>query len=305
MNNVRTEPPPTYNTQPYTPPTRPALRYHGSKWQLAGWIISYLPPHDLYCEPFCGASAVLLNKPRSPLECINDLDGEVVNYFQVLRDYPDELIRVIELTPFAKKEWALSNQPTPDPVEAARRFYVRAYMNIAGPTATWRQGWRRQKTYTRKNGRAGMIAAAESFAKTDHLYDIANRLRGVTIENDDAFKIFERYDSPHACFYVDPPYPTSTRSSGAANTYAHEMTDDEHGRLSDTLHNLAGHVLISGYQCDLYDDLYHDWPRVDRKARTNSNTKPTAVESIWISPSAWDAIDRPTQLDLFEKETQP
>jgi DNA adenine methylase len=190
------------------------------------------------------AAAVLLNKPRSPLECINDLDGEVVNYFQVLRDYPDELIRVIELTPFAKKEWALSNQPTPDPVEAARRFYVRAYMNIAGPTATWRQGWRRQKTYTRKNGRAGMIAAAESFAKTDHLYDIANRLRGVTIENDDAFKIFERYDNPQACFYVDPPYPTSTRSSGAANTYAHEMTDDEHGRLSDTLHNLAGHVTV-------------------------------------------------------------
>lgn len=90
---------------------RPALRYYGGKWKLAPWIISHFPAHKNYVEPCGGAASVLLQKPRSPLETYNDLDGNVVNFFRVLRDRPDELIRKIRLTPWARAEYELSLQP--------------------------------------------------------------------------------------------------------------------------------------------------------------------------------------------------
>jgi DNA adenine methylase len=128
-----------------TIPSRPAFRYHGAKWRLAKWIIGYFPDHDCYVEPYGGSAAVLLQKGRSWLEVYNDKSRQVVNFFQVLREQTDDLVRAIELTPWAKAEWELAQVDDPDPVEAARRFYIRAYMSLAGPTAQWRTGWRRQK----------------------------------------------------------------------------------------------------------------------------------------------------------------
>src|SRR5919204_6638148 len=80
------------------PPTRPALRWFGGKWRLAGWIISHFPPHAAYCEPYGGAASVLLRKPPARLETWNDLHGRLVNFFQVLREQPDELVAALQLT---------------------------------------------------------------------------------------------------------------------------------------------------------------------------------------------------------------
>lgn len=266
-------------------PSRPALRYHGAKWNLAPWVIRHFPAHELYCEAYGGSGAVLLRKDRSLLEVYNDLDEEVVNFFRVMRDDPDRLIRGIEMTPFAKAEWELSYQPAEDPVEAARRFYVRAYMSIAGPTAQWSTGWRRQKKFSRgTGGESKMTPAPISFMRTEHLYTVANRFRGVQIERDDAIAVIERYDTPETLFYCDPPYVCETRGHWKDKAYTHEMDDDDHRELGNVLHQVEGMVVLSGYRCDLYDEAFADWQRFDRSARVNGPG--SATESLWLNPAA-------------------
>lgn len=263
-------------------PDRPALRYHGSKWLLAPWIIEHLPQHQAYVEPYGGAAAVLLRKPRSWLEVYNDLDSHVVNYFRVLREQPADLVRAIRLTPYAYAEWSLSLLDDPDPVEMARRFYVRAFQGIAGPTAQWRTGWRRQRVTAVERR---MTPAAKSFVRVKHLYQVAERLRGVQIDCLDALEVLERYDSPHTLFYLDPPYVSSTRSRWKKKAYSHEMTDRDHRELARALRDLQGMVVLSGHHCQLYDELYGSWHRIEREARTNSQYG-TATESLWLSPNA-------------------
>lgn len=252
---------------------------------LAPWIIRHFPWHECYVEPFGGSASVLLCKPRSWLEVYNDRDHQVVNYFHMLRDRFEELIRAIELTPYARAEWELSLiDDVEDPVERARRFYIRGFMSIAGPTAQWRTGWRRQKAVSKENGKKKMTPAPITMMKTDHLYVIADRLRGVQIECDTALAVIERYDSPETLFYLDPPYVAATRHRWKKHAYAYEMDNDQHRRLADVAWKIKGMVLISGYDCALYDELYGDWCRVEKVARVNSPH--TRVESLWISPRA-------------------
>jgi DNA adenine methylase len=126
--------------------TRPALRYFGGKFRLSKWILSQFPEHETYVEPFGGAMGVLLNKQPAHFEIYNDLDGEVVNFFRVLRDQPDELIRLIELTPYAREEQLLSFDDLAgvSEVERARRLYVRCWQSHGGGRTQWRTGWRYQ-----------------------------------------------------------------------------------------------------------------------------------------------------------------
>jgi DNA adenine methylase len=261
---------------------------------LAPWVLKHVPAcHETYIEPYSGSAAVLLRKERSLIEVFNDMDGEVVNFFRVLREDPAPLIRAIELTPFAKAEWELSYQPDPDPIEQARRFYVRAYMSIAGATAQWNTGWRRQKVFSRgSNGRKMMTPAAVTFMKTEHLYQVANRLRGVIIESDNALSLIGRYDSPNAFFYIDPPYVLQTRGRWSGKAYAHEMDDSDHCELADALANIDGLAIVSGYACGLYTELYEakGWQRVDRRTRINGPGH--AIESLWLSPRVASILER-------------
>lgn len=280
-------------------PSRPALRYLGSKWRLAPWIISNLPPHDLYCEPFGGAAAVLLRKPRSLLEVYNDLDGAVVNFFRMLRERPQELIEQIRLTPYARAEYDLSAELTDDPLERARRFYARSYLSVAGPQTDGNPGWRRQRVFSRgTGGESKMRPAPLSFANIEHLWTIAERLRGVQIESAPALDIIEIFDTSATCFYIDPPYVHDTRGQWAVAGYRFEMSDDEHIELATVLHGCAGMVLLSGYRCALYDELYGDWQRVDKVARVNGPG--SATESLYINLSAAERLCH-ADLPLFRE----
>ena len=274
---------------------RPPARYHGSKHTLGPWIIGHLPAdHDTYDEPYCGMANVLLLKERSLIEAINDRSGDVVNFFRVLREAADELIRAIDLTPFAWDEWKLSCQPTEDPLERARRFYARAYMSIAGPTSSsTNPGFRRQKVFSRgKDGRKTMTAAAKTFSDVDHLWAIARRLKGVTIENEDALVHIGRYDHPRTLFYVDPPYMPETRVRDARSAYDHEMTEADHAALLEALGGLSGMVALSGYRCPLYDVALGGWTRYDKLARVNGEG--SKVESLWLNPAAEGALREET-----------
>lgn len=278
-------------------PKRPALRYYGGKWNLAPWIISHFPPHKNYVEPCGGAASVLLQKPRSPLETYNDLDGNVVNFFRVLRDNPDELIRKIRLTPWARAEYDICfwSGGEGDAIEKARRFFMAQWMGINSGTerSTSTYGWRSQSQ--RLDDR---VQRDISLIQSDALYELAGRFRFVQIENSDALVVIQKYDHPDALIYFDPPYVEETRNK--KDWYAIDWNDkDLHIEAAALLRQCAGYVIVSGYACPLYAELYeaHGWTRRDREAQTNSGGK--RIESLWLSPRTWQALQDGAGLPLF------
>jgi DNA adenine methylase len=277
--------------------TRPPLRYHGGKWRLAPWIIGHLPPHRIYVEPFMGGCSVLLRKPRSYAEVLNDRYGEVVNFFRVLRDpaLSAELARAARLTPFARDEFRAAYEPTESAVERARRLAVRSFMGFgsAGATREHLTGFRGDVK------RAGTTGASDWTRWPDALAGFTERLQGVTIENTDALEIIVRHDSPETVFYVDPPYPHATRElTGAGACYAVEMSDADHRELAAALHAVSGAVVLSGYPCDLYDELFGDWSRSTREVNANGQEGGVRrTEALWLNPAAARAR---RQRGLFE-----
>jgi DNA adenine methylase len=257
-------------------PKRPSFRYHGAKWRIAEWIIKQFPPHTCYVEPFAGAASLLMKKSPAPLEVINDLNSDVVNFFDVLRTRTDELVRAIELTPWSREVWSRSFEHHPDPLENALRFYVRATQSFGASESKKKSysGWRTQKNMNRGS------TILKEWNTQDHLFDVARRLKLVQIENQDALSVIKRFDAKGTLFYVDPPYVLSTREN-ASRGYSHEMTDDEHRSLISLLQQVQGMVIISGYRCELYDQLLVDWRRLDRGNPTNGQGY--RIESIWIN----------------------
>lgn len=260
-------------------PDRPVLRYFGGKWRLAPWIISHFPAHRVYTEVFGGAASVLMQKSRSPIEVYNDLDQQVFNLFRVLRDDRPELERLLRLTPYSRDEYQLSQEPADCRIEQARRTLVRSWFSI-GTDSIHRAtlaGFRG----TTDDAKVGTIPLHQWAGWQEQLERFQDRLSGVLIENDDASAVLTRNDYPDALHYVDPPYVPDTRSSGG---YLHEMTTDDHEQLAETMHNLSGMIVLSGYRCEMYDSLFSSWKRIDRTALADSRTSRT--ESIWLNPAA-------------------
>jgi len=277
-------------------PTRPVLRYHGGKWRLAPWIIGFFPDHRAYVEPFGGAGSVLMRKPRSYAEVYNDLDGEIVNLFRVLRDNGDELVRMIELTPFSREDFYESFLPTLDKIEAARRTVIRSFMGFGGnltrpnrDQTPQRTGFR---TYSKKN--RGSIPAGDWRNYPEAMAALIDRLRGVVIEHRDATKVIQEHDGDDVLHYVDPPYVHSTRGFDAGGThraYRHELTDDEHAALAGVQHAGKGMVIVSGYACDLYDrELYATWARFERPHMADGGRP--RLEVLWLNDAAAAALEK-------------
>ncbi|MDR0477672.1 MAG: DNA adenine methylase [Desulfobulbaceae bacterium] len=274
-----------------TTPTRPMVRYHGGKWRLSPWIQSFFPPHRIYCEPFCGAASVLLSKPRAYAEYLNDLDGEIINLFRVLQDdtQAKELIRLLSVTPFARDEFNLAQEKSLDPVERARRLCITSFMGFSSGAATGYKTGFRSRSF-----RCYTSPAHDWMNYPESLLAVIERLRGVTIENRSAFDIIPLLDTPDTLFYIDPPYPASTRTSYGA--YRHEITDADHEALAACLRACSGYVVISGYRCNLYDRLFNGWTRMEKQTRTDSGY---SQECLWLSPRT-AACSRNKQLSLLE-----
>ena len=196
---------------------RPLVRYHGGKWMLAPWVIAHFPEHRCYVEPFGGGGSVLLRKPRSYAEVYNDLGGEIVNLFRVARSRGEELARLVELTPFARTEFAESYEPADDELEQARRTLVRSFMGFGSNSLHQKSGFRAN------SNRSGTTPAHDWMNYPDALRMTIQRLRGVVIENRDAMACMLHHDSPQTLHYCDPPYVFSTRTDAKAD-YQHEMT---------------------------------------------------------------------------------
>ena len=247
----------------------PPFSYFGGKVGLSSTIVSLLPPHRVYIEPFAGSLAVLFAKKPAQHEIVNDIDGAIVNFFRVLRTRTADLERVCALSPHARDEFTGAELAEGlDELELARRFFVRVTQSFA-KTANDRTGWsvttaRTQAVPATILGRIGRFA------------ELADRLMRVTIENCDAADLVDRLASPDTVVYLDPPYVASTRTSASkrcCSDYRHEMDDAAHRRLAAVLRRTPATVLLSGYPGPLYDELYPDWPRLEIKVIAHSSAK--------------------------------
>lgn len=256
------------------------LKYPGSKWSMTDWIISNFPlgyEKMTYCEPFCGSCAVFLNKKRSVIETINDLDGWVINLFKVIRERPEELARLIELTPWSRQEYKQSYVMTGDSLEDARRFMVRMWQAIGSKTSDI-TGWRNNIQDLNGNVNQWVNGLPK------RIIEVSWRLRHtkghqVNIENQDAFKLLGRYARPYVFIYADPPYVRSTRSN---RLYKYEMTDDQqHIQLLEILKIHPGPVLLSGYDNQIYNDLLDGWHKEYYKANCEGGRSRTEV--LWMN----------------------
>ena len=204
-----------------------AFGWYGGKYSHLGWSLPLLPKTQHYCEPFGGSAAVLINREPSPVETYNDLDSEVVNFFQVLRTQKEALIEQIGLTPFSREEFEQAIDGSPmglSDLERARRFYILARQVRTGLAQKASSGRWAPCVLTSRAGMAG--AVSRWLGAVEDLSLIARRLLRVQIENAPAIEVIQRYDSPETLFYCDPPYPHDSR--GDNNAYAHEMTDEQH-----------------------------------------------------------------------------
>lgn len=269
--------------------TRPAVRYHGGKFRLAPWVISHFPPHKTYVEPFGGAASVLLQKPRVYAEIYNDLDGDVVNLFQVLRD-PDtraDLIEQCVLTPYAREEFELAWEFTDaTPVERARRLVIRAQMGFGSAGAT------KGRTGFRLDSKRAYGTAQHLWAEyPESLAAVGARLTGVLIEHADALTVMRQHDGPQTLHYVDPPYLPATRVLGGNRYYRHEMSVEQHEELLSGIINLEGMVVLSGYPSSLYDAALVGWEKTSTEARISA-ARGTALrtECLWLNPLAIERL---------------
>lgn len=259
-----------------------AFGYYGGKYSHLDFILPLLPDDYVhYCEPFGGSGAVLINRAPSSVETYNDLDSEVVNFFQCLRDHSDELIRRIALTPFSREELVLANSREigADKLERARRFFVRARQTRTGLAQTSSEGRWAHCVLTSRAGMAG--AVSRWLGSVEGLAEIVQRLQRVQVENAPAIEVVRRYDSPVTLFYCDPPYPHEAR--GDSKAYGFELRDEQHEELAYVLHQAEGAVAVSGYACDLMDRLYGDWVRVDAPPHLCNSSKTERIESMWIN----------------------
>ncbi len=260
-----------------------AFGWYGGKFSHLDWLLSLLPECLHYCEPFAGSGAVLINRKPSPVETYNDIDGEVVNFFRVLREQKNELIEKISLTPFSREEFALACELNPDltPLEKARRFFVRARQVRTGLAQTATVGrWANCKN-TSRAGMSGVVS--RWLGGIEQLEFIADRLIRVQIENRPANDIIKIYDSKETLFYCDPPYIHETR--GDTKSYSYEMSNQQHTELAEILNSVEGMVALSNYQCELMDKLYpkSKWTKILSPEKTIHSTKDKRQEVLWVN----------------------
>lgn len=259
-----------------------AFGWYGGKFSHLNWLLPLLPTCHHYCEPFAGSAAVLLNRSPSPVETYNDIDGEVVNFFKVLRDNRGELIQAIALTPFSREEFAAAvtlPRHVIGEVEQARRFFVRARQARTGLAQTASLGrWANCKN-TSRAGMSGVVS--RWLGSVEMLPLIAERLLRVQIENRPAADIVQLYDDPGTLFYCDPPYVHGSR--GDAKAYSYEMSDAQHTKFAQVLNLCKGMVAVSGYASPLYDKLYKGWRRIDSVPKACHSTKGVRQESLWVN----------------------
>lgn len=261
---------------------RAIFKYPGSKWSINQWIIDHFPEHHSYLEPYFGSGGVFFRKKRSPIETVNDLDHDVVNFFRWCSKDPEKLAREIYLMPYAREIYddavsEISSTPSsPDSdMHRAAMFAAKLMMGFGFRTNEFKVGFKRDI-----QGREAAYAAKDWCNLPDRVLEAAERLRGVQIENRPAVQLIREFNSPNVLIYADPPYILDSRSC-KRHQYKHEMTNADHEELLEALRAHKGPVLLSGYDNPLYDERLKDWNKesIDARAQTGGKRK----EVLWMN----------------------
>lgn len=281
--------------------TAPPFAYFGGKTSLASKVVRLLPGHEHYVEPFGGSLAVLLAKPSTGMETVNDLDADLMTFWRVLRERPTELIRSCALTPHSRGEHQDAyDRDGYDDLERARRVWVMLTQGRGGVPV--RSGWRH---YVAPAGATGLPAYLSGYV--ERMAAAAERLQHVSLECRPALELIGRYgQAPGVLLYVDPPYLGAARCGRddprqGTRRYRHEMlADGEHRELAIALAECRASVVVSGYPSALYDDLYDGWFRAQFTTGTGQSARgewSTRTEVLWsnrpLSGSQFDLFAQP------------
>lgn len=257
------------------------VKYHGSKWQVAKQIISYFRQHKTYVEPFGGSAAVLLSKPPVLSEVYNDLNSDLINVFQIVRNQPAELAAALSMTLYSRDELmaTLALDGDADPVERARRFIVRSRMAYSSTSVN---DLTSNTLKSHINSRDHCSQAATWAKLPDEVFWLRDRLSRTIIEHTDALDLIPRYDKPNTLFYLDPPYLASVRGAKSNRVgYEHDFSEEQHRALLDAALQCKAMVVISGYDSALYNETLDAWHRVEFPARSEGKTPRTEV--LWMN----------------------
>jgi DNA adenine methylase len=283
---------------------RSPFGYFGSKFRLASTIINHIPPHNAWVEAFCGSISLTLAKPPAPIEVINDINGEIVNFFKQLRDNPRELCRQISLTPYARKEFIQSRNASPaSELERARVFLVNTMMSMNGASGIDKGGFSISQSYSR-DGKEARVS--RWYHLPERLELIVERLRSIRIESRDAIDLLNSFaNRPATLVYLDPPY-LGKRMRG----YDFDANCEKfHTRLLSAAKNASCMILLSGYSNALYSDMLtkkDGWTNVtiETQTRGHNGIDKGRVEMLWSNASCTNALAKkriPVRLSKFEK----
>ena len=227
---------------------KPAFGYYGAKVRIAPQIINSLPKHNAWVEAFCGSAALTIAKTPAPIEVINDLDDQIINLFEQLRNNSEKLIRSISLTPYARKEYLQTKQSNDvtDPLEKARRFLVSTMMTVNGAVGESQAGFSYSHSYSR-DGREARVN--RWYNLPERLDLVVERLKSVRVESRDARELLEMYlNRPATLFYMDPPYLMER-----SHKYKFDTDEAFHIELLEMSNKAKCMLLISCYDNDLYN----------------------------------------------------
>lgn len=273
---------------------RTVLKYPGSKWNIAPQLVSLIPEHHSYVEPYFGSGAVLFNKTISDIETINDLDSEVTNLFRCIQKDSERLTRLVLTTPFSREEYDRQFEipegaVCTDAFERSAGFLIRCWQGHGFRTNGYKVGWKNDV-----QGREKAYALWNWYRLPEWIIEIAERLRKVQIENRPALEVIKRFDYENVFMYIDPPYLLGTR---AGKQYAHEMTDADHEELLKILMQSKAKIMISGYESDMYNEYLSGWEK--RQFRSCAEHGKPRIETIWMN------YEQEVQLSIFDAEVMP
>jgi DNA adenine methylase len=285
------------------PALSPPLKWHGGKFYVARHVLALMPAHLHYVEPFFGGGQVFFARdPADPKswwpertsdkrkadgvsEVINDLHGDLMNFYTVLKDPAlfDRLSHRLQLTLHSEAEWegarALLASAHGDPVERAAAMFTLCRQSMSGRMASFAPTVRTRLRGGRNDGVNAWWSAVDGLAA------VHQRLRDVKVLCRPALDVILAEDTPATLHYADPPYVHATRT--ATKVYgAREMTDEDHRELLDMLCKVKGKVILSGYANALYDTALAGWNRhtVDLPNNAASGaTKRRMSEVLWVN----------------------
>jgi len=253
------------------------LRYPGSKWGIANWIISFFPEHHTYLEPYFGSGAVLFNKKPSAIETVNDLDGDVCNLFRCIKEDSNRLARLVYMTPYARSEYDKAfetDEDEPDPFCKASKFLIKCWQGHGFRTNGCKVGWKNDV-----QGREAMYAVRNWYRLPDWILGVTDRLKQVQIENRPALEVIKRHKYHSVLIYADPPYLLNTKTT---KQYKYELTEQDHIELLGALLQHPGPVILSGYQSELYNEMLRNWHKETTRGRAEYHGQ-SRKEVLWMN----------------------